>query len=223
MSLVGESLPQRFPVFPLNGALLLPGGNLPLNIFEPRYLAMVRDAMRTDRIIGMIQSREVGETHAGAGPSGQASPLYGVGCVGRITNFSEADDGRILITLSGISRFDVVEELEVDTPYRQVVAGFQRWRQDCEPEEPPAALRVRLLDVLARYFELQGIEADWRAIEEAPMIPLVISLAMICPFGPSEKQALLETQDIAGQAELLTTLMDMDVRAAAISESGVRH
>lgn len=223
MSLVGESLPQRFPVFPLNGALLLPGGNLPLNIFEPRYLAMVRDAMQTDRVIGMIQSRDPGEADIVAESPAQSSPLYGVGCVGRITNFSEADDGRILITLSGISRFDVIEELEVDTPYRQVAASFKRWRQDCEPDEPPGELRGRLLKVLERYFELQGIEADWRAIEEAPMIPLVISLAMICPFGPSEKQALLETPEVAGQAELLTTLMDMDVRAASINESGMRH
>ena len=130
---LASSLPERFPVFPLRGAMLLPGGNLPLNIFEPRYLQMVRDAMRTDRVIGMIQPKA--EAEDGAVPE-----LYGTGCVGRITNFSETDDGRFLITLTGVSRFDIAQELAVDTPYRQVVGDFARWRADLQPMSPPEAI-----------------------------------------------------------------------------------
>jgi Lon protease-like protein len=223
MSLVGESLPDRFPIFPLKGALLLPGGNLPLNIFEPRYLAMVRDAVRTDRVIGMIQPREPVPGTAKTVPDEPAPPIYDVGCAGRITNFSETDDGRILITLTGLSRFDVAQELQVTTPYRQVVGRFDRWRHDCEPEDPPPHLKGELLQVLRRYFDLQGIEADWKAIKDAPMVPLVISLAMICPFGAAEKQGLLEGPTITDQAELLIALMEMDVRAASATDSGICH
>ena len=128
---LASSLPERFPVFPLRGAMLLPGGNLPLNIFEPRYLQMVRDAMQTDRVIGMIQPKA-------EAPRAVPSPtLYATGCAGRITNFSETDDGRFLITLTGVCRFDVAEELEVATPYRQVSADFARWRAG--PAADPAA------------------------------------------------------------------------------------
>lgn len=217
MSLVGESLPDTFPIFPLPGALLLPAGNLPLNIFEPRYLAMVRDALRTHRIIGMIQPRAAEAT-------GTTAPdLYGVGCAGRITNFSETEDGRILITLTGIARFDVAEELTVTTPYRQVVGRFDRWRHDCAVENPPEGLKDDLLRVVADYFDLQGIEADWRAVKEAPLVPLVVSLAMICPFGVAEKQGLLEAATVADQARLLIALMEMEVHHQAGTESEVRH
>ena len=201
-----SSLPDRFPVFPLRGAMLLPGGNLPLNIFEPRYLQMVRDAMRTDRVIGMIQPRS--EVEDGAEPE-----LYGPGCVGRITNFSEPDDGRFLITLTGVSRFDIAEELTVATPYRQVVADFTRWRADLHPAPPPDELKAGLARVLKAYFDLHGIEADWKAIEAAPLAGLVTSLCMICPFEPGEKQALLEAADIDRQARLLIALMEMETMA----------
>ena len=127
VSELASSLPDRFPVFPLRGAMLLPGGNLPLNIFEPRYLQMVRDAMQTDRVIGMIQPKA-------DAADGRAPDLYRTGCAGRITNFSETDDGRFLITLTGVCRFDVASELEVATPYRQVTADFARWRHDLQPE-----------------------------------------------------------------------------------------
>jgi uncharacterized protein len=209
-----SSLPERFPVFPLRGAMLLPGGNLPLNIFEPRYLQLVRDAMQTDRVIGMIQPREEGPAETPA--------LFGTGCAGRITNFEETEDGRYLITLTGVCRFDVAEELEVGTPYRQVVGDFARWRQDLQQPAPPASLKVALLEALRRYFERHGIETDWAGIDAAPLAGLITSLCMICPFEPNEKQALLEAHDLTRQAKLLIALMQMDVLAEG-STSAVRH
>jgi hypothetical protein len=212
-----ESLPARFPVFPLRGALLLPGGNLPLNIFEPRYLAMVRDAMQTDRVIGMIQPKR------GNDPA-EAPELFRTGCAGRITNFEETSDGRYLITLTGACRFDVARELdETGTAYRQVVADFSRWRGDLQPAPPPSALKGPLMAALKGYFERQGIETDWDAIGVAPLTGLVTSLCMICPFEANEKQALLEAPDAARQARLLTALMQMGAVAEAATTSAARH
>ncbi|MEK0082129.1 LON peptidase substrate-binding domain-containing protein [Benzoatithermus flavus] len=215
MADLASSLPRRFPIFPLRGALLLPGGNLPLNIFEPRYLRMVRDAMQTDRVIGMIQPKTEDD------PS-PAPALYRTGCVGRISSLEETTDGRLLITLTGVCRFDVTEELEVATPYRQVEADFGRWRQDLYPALPPAELKAGLLGVLRAYFDRHGIEADWSTIDAAPLAGLVTSLCMICPFEAEEKQALLEAPDMGRQAELLIALMRME----ALAEPGgstLRH
>lgn len=210
MTVTGQSLPTRFPIFPLRGCLLLPNGNLPLNIFEPRYLQMVRDAMQTDRIIGMVQPKRDDE-------KALRPEIFKTGCAGRITNFGETEDGRYLITLTGLLRFDVAEELSVTTPYRQIIASFQRWRGDLQPLAPPASLRTRLLTVLKGYFERNRIDADWRAIEAAPIAPLVTSLAMICPFAPSERQAMLEAPTLARQGELLVALMEMEARAGSSS------
>lgn len=211
-----ESLPGRFPIFPLPGAVLLPGGNLPLNIFEPRYLQMVRDAMQTDKVIGMIQPRVPAGSGEARGSEARAPaesevapPIYGTGCAGRISSFRETEDGRFLITLTGIARFDVAEELEVATPYRQVVAAFDRWHKDLQPEPPPDTLRGDLMAALKDYFESQQIEADWDTIKGAPLAGLVTSLVMICPFEPNEKQALLEAENLNAQAELLIALMCM--------------
>jgi Lon protease-like protein len=215
VSEIASSLPGRFPVFPLRGAMLLPGGNLPLNIFEPRYLQMIRDAMQTDRVIGMIQPK--GEATDGIPPD-----LYLTGCAGKITNFSETSDGRFLITLTGVCRFDVASELAVETPYRQVVADFARWRQDLQPSPPPAELKASLAKVLRVYFDRHGIEADWSAIENAPLAGLVTSLCMICPFEPEEKQALLEAGDSGRQARLLIALMEMEALAEP-GGSSARH
>ena len=197
-----RSMPEHFPVFPLSGTVLLPRGNLPLNIFEPRYLAMIRDAMQTDQIIGMVQPRD-------DDPNDLTPELYRTGCVGHISNFQETDDGRYLVTLSGLCRFDIVEELDVTTPYRQVVADFRRWHEDLQPETPPDSLRGTLVAALRGYFDHHEIEADWKAIENAPFTGLITSLAMICPFQASEKQALLETDTLERQAKLLTALMQM--------------
>jgi Lon protease-like protein len=215
-----ESLPTRFPVFPLRGALLLPGGNLPLNIFEPRYLRMVQDALRTDRVIGMIQPRDQGAAESEPG----APELFRTGCCGRISNFAETPDGRYEIVLTGVCRFDVAEELEVDTPYRQVVGDFARWRHDLQPEPPPAGLKGTLLAALRAYFERHGIDTDWEAIDTAPFAGLVTSLCMICPFEPNEKQALLEAGDLTRQAKLLVALMQMDALAGEAGPgSAARH
>ena len=195
-----SGLPTRFPIFPLPAAILLPGGNLPLNIFEPPYLEMTRDAMRTDRVIGMVQPN--------GGPA-SCPAIFPVGCAGRITSFAETDDGRFLITLSGVCRYDVVEELAVDTVYRQVVASYERWRDDLAPPTPSDSLRPRLCSALKRYFEVYEISADWGQIQAAPLGGLVNSLAMICPFEPCEKQALLEAPDPAQRARTLIALMEM--------------
>jgi Lon protease-like protein len=198
-----ESLPVHFPIFPLAGALLLPGGNLPLNIFEPRYLAMVRDAMQTHKIIGMVQPRPEQERE-------QVPKIYDVGCVGRITHFEETDDGRFQIALTGVCRFDIVRELDCGTPYRQIQADFRRWLGDLEPSEPAIELRAGLLDALKQFLDAHELAAEWSGIEQAPLSGLVTSLAMICPFEPSEKQALLEAEDLNRQTHILTALMRMD-------------
>jgi uncharacterized protein len=209
------ALPIRFPIFPLAGAILLPGGNLPLNIFEPRYLQMTRDAMRTDRVIGMIQ------------PNGGGKPdrpdIYPIGCVGRITSFAETEDGRYLITLTGVCRFEVVEELSVGTAYRQVIASFERWQCDLEPPTPSDSLRPPLVGALRGYFDVYEINADWGQVQAAPLAGLVTSLAMICPFEPCEKQALLEAADPEQRAKVLIALLQMGALGAKDRAAGPWH
>jgi Lon protease-like protein len=203
-----DQLPTSLPIFPLTGVLLLPYGQLPLNIFEPRYLAMVDDAMRGDRLIGMVQPRD-GEASA-QGPS-----VYAVGCAGRITSYAETDDGRFLITLTGVCRFHAGEELPLKRGYRRIVPEWRAFAGDLET--PPAAEfdRDRLLQLLRGYFSAQGLSANWDAIQSAPADRLVTSLSMICPFEPSEKQALLEAGDNSARAEVMMALMEM-----AIAERG---
>lgn len=196
-------LPSRFPIFPLSGAILLPGGNLPLNIFEPRYLQMTKDVMRGDKIIGMIQP------NPSTGGSGGEGELYPVGCVGEITNFESTEDGRSLITLTGLCRFEIAEELTVATPYRQVIADFHPWQGDLETQAAPDSIRPQLVEALQRYFAVHDISVDWDQIERAPLEGLLTSLAMICPFEPSEKQALLETPDAAELGSTLVALLKM--------------
>ncbi len=193
-------LPQVIPVFPLSGVLLLPRGQLPLNIFEPRYLNMVDDAMAGDRIIGMIQPT------AGLGPLPSLSPI---GCAGRITSFNETSDGRYLITLTGVARYRIITELPTQAPYRQVRAAFEAWEGDLTA--PPAGEggldREGFLDALKAYLETRGLDIDWDTAETAPPEALVNSLAMALPFEPSEKQALLEAANLDARAEVLTALM----------------
>lgn len=197
-------LPSAVPVFPLTGALLFPRGLLPLNIFEPRYLAMVRDAMEAkgaaNRIIGMIQPRVSAE---GAPPS-----LYDVGCLGRISDYRETEDGRILIALVGVSRFRVAAELDRPTLYRQVMVDYHGFQDDRdEPEALSATARSSLEDVLRGYLDAQGLAADWDAVKNADDESLVTTLACVCPFDPPEKQALLEAETLSSRAGTLTTLM----------------
>ena len=198
-----EDLPKALRVFPLPGALLLPGGRLPLNIFEPRYLHMVRDALADDRLIGMVQP-------CGDGDEPGSAHIYQTGCVGRITAFNETDDGRYLITLSGLIRFTVQSELPMANGYRRIAPDYGRFRDDLD-EDAAEIDRSRLLDALSAYFDSNGIEGDWDAIEETPDERLVTSLAMICPFEPPEKQALLEAPTLSDRAETMTTILQMSV------------
>ncbi len=195
-------LPSAVPVFPLTGALLFPRGLLPLNIFEPRYLAMVRDVMAAkgtaNRVIGMIQSRAQGDP----------PPLFDVGCLGRITDYRETEDGRMLIALVGVSRFRIAAELDRTSPYRQVMADYHGFQTD--RDDPPAlghAARAGLEDVLRGYLDAQGLSADWDAVTNADDESLVTTLACACPFDPAEKQALLEAETLDSRAATLTALM----------------
>ncbi|MEL7490608.1 MAG: LON peptidase substrate-binding domain-containing protein [Pseudomonadota bacterium] len=199
-------LPDVMPLFPLTGALLLPGGQLPLNIFEPRYLRMVDDALAGSRMIGMIQPRD--------GAMEGATPLYGVGCAGRLTGFNETEDGRYLITLTGIRRFRLIEELSADTPYRQAEIDVSTFDGD-EEADPTAQMvdRPRLEEAMRHYLNAEGLKTDWEAVDEAPIQALVCSLAMGCPFAPNEKQALLEAQSTMERAECLIALMEMSTVA----------
>lgn len=199
-----EDLPAEFPVFPLGGALLLPQGKLPLNIFEPRYLAMVEDALASGRVIGMIQP----DPARPATPNGPA--LYRVGCLGRLSSFSETDDGRYLITLTGLLRFAISVELEQRRGYRRVRADLMTYRDDLDPSLSHAPLdRDALVGALRAYFSARGYEANWDAINEMPDDALVVTLAMVCPFEPAEKQALLEAQSQSDRAETLLALLRM--------------
>ena len=198
-------LPQLIPVFPLDGALLLPGGELPLQIFEPRYLNMVDDAMAGDRVIGMIQTRQGGDRSR---PS-----LAEVGCVGRITSYAETSDGRYLITLTGVCRFDAGEELDLRLPYRQLRANYDRYGDDLARDEQAAVgepARARFARALKKYLNRRELDIDWETAHDAPLEALVNSLCMGLPFEPAEKQAFLEAPDLAGRFEVLTTLLEID-------------
>jgi Lon protease-like protein len=201
--LKASDLPQVIPVFPLDGGLLLPHGMLPLNVFEPRYLNMVDDVMAGDRLIGMIQTRPGGDA--------ERPDLAEIGCVGRITSFSETQDGRYLITLTGVCRFRAGRELPVQTPYRQLRADFAPFEADLRSvEDEPALHRPALLEALKAYLEHRGLAVDWRMAREAPMEALVNSLAMALPFDQAEKQALLEAVTLEAREAALIALLRID-------------
>jgi Lon protease-like protein len=199
-----SDLPQLIPVFPLDGALLLPGGELPLQIFEPRYLNMVDDVMAGDRLIGMIQTR---------GGSRSNPILAHVGCVGRITSYNETSDGRYLITLTGVCRFEAGEELSLRSPYRQVRAHYDRFEADLSDDDARASepARARFASALKKYLNRRELDIDWETANEAPLEALVNSLCMGLPFEPAEKQAFLEAKDLASRFEALTMLLEIDM------------
>jgi hypothetical protein len=208
-----EELPERIPIFPLGGVLLLPRGRLPLNIFETRYLAMIRDALATpQRLIGMVQPK-IDEGH-GAGIIPGEPQLCHVGCAGRIVSFAETGDGRYLIELKGVARFAIGGEPAHQSPYRQAVANWSPYRGDFD-ETPQFIDRDKLTETLKPYFQQLGIKPDWRALEGLMDDRLVTTVAMLAPFAPQEKQALLEAADTKARAELLIGLLEMAVRANA--------
>jgi Lon protease-like protein len=210
-----DELPPVIPIFPLTGVLLLPRGRMPLNIFEPRYLAMVSDAMAYPRLIGMVQPRE------GQGDAGDP-PVYQTGCAGRITGFGELDDGRYEVTLTGVARFSIVEELPPVKGYRPVRADWSRFRGDLVPAEGGVD-RERLLAALKPYLKRHKVKTDWDAIAKTPDDRLVTSLSMVCPFAPSEKQGLLEAESLPARAHLLTALLEMAGASAGTERADVRH
>jgi Lon protease-like protein len=201
-------LPDSIPVFPLPGALLLPRARLPLNIFEPRYLAMLDDTLKTQhRLIGMIQPVVM--------PEGRSSGrLHHIGCAGRVTSFQETEDGRYLITLSGASRFRLLEVQEGFTPYLRARVDWSSFQRDLGRTERDEAFdRPAFLDVLARYFETAQLSSDWDSLKQAEPELLINSLSMLCPFDPEEKQALLEAPSLATRRETLVTLMEFALRS----------
>jgi Lon protease-like protein len=207
-----EQLPETLPIFPLSGVLLLPGGKLPLNIFEPRYLAMIFDSLAGHRMIGMVQPVQPGG-YAGDGlPAADGKPkVHKVGCAGRIVSFSETDDGRLLLALSGVCRFEIGRELELaQGGYRRVSSIFSPYRADLEQADELVELdRERLMAALATFFRSRKLSTDWDAVKQAADHNLVTSLSMVLPFGPAEKQALLESADTSARAKLLITCLEM--------------
>jgi Lon protease-like protein len=200
-------MPGVIPVFPLPGALLLPRGQMPLNIFEPRYLAMVDDALRDGhRLIGMIQPDVA---HAGVADKPQ---LYKIGCAGRITQFAESGDGRYLIELTGVARFRVEEELKVATSYRQCRVTYAPFADDFTARKGENAVDRRgLLAALTEFLKANDLKADWEGIEKAPNEALVNALSMMSPYGTAEKQALLEAPDLKTRAEILITITEIEL------------
>lgn len=199
-------LPDTIAIFPLAGALLLPRSRLPLHIFEPRYLQMVEDALKTDaRIIGMVQPNAI--------PGREGHGLHTIGCAGRITQFSETEDGRYMITLGGVSRFRVLREVEGFSPYRKCDVKWDGFERDLGNEEAdPGFTRKPFLNLLGRYFETRGLSADWDTLKEADDELLINSLSMMLDFDGEEKQALLEAPSLETRRETLVTLIEFSMR-----------
>ncbi|SFR56493.1 hypothetical protein SAMN04488005_2931 [Yoonia tamlensis] len=193
-------LPAVVPVFPLPGALLLPRARLPLQVFEPRYLAMLEDVLKTPhRLIGMVQPFARAD---------DSSRLHAIGCAGRVTAFSETDDGRYMITLTGVSRFRITQEVEGFTPYRRCDVNWAGFDSDFgAAEKDPAFDRAPFLKMLGRFLDDKGLSTDWDSLGEAEDELLINSLAMLCPFAPEDKQALLEAPSLRARRETLTTLI----------------
>jgi len=208
-------LPEVIPVFPLPGALLLPRARLPLNIFEPRYLAMLDDVLRSDhRLIGMVQPYE------GVEPQPK---LHVIGCAGRVTSLSETEDGRYLIALTGVSRFRIGGELDGFTPYRRIRAEWADFAADLGSTEVGAGFdREEFLAVLRRYFQAVRLSSDWDSLSDAEPELLVNSLAMMCPFSVEEKQALLEAPRLTDRVETLTALMQFAIASGGEDDNKVQ-
>ena len=212
-----RQLPREVPIFPLSGAVLLPRAHLPLHIFEPRYLAMKEDAAAGNGIIGMIQPRQPERQEPDDAPE-----IYDAGCLGRIVETQRNEDGRMLVTLLGLCRFDVVDELPPARLYRRVTADYARFVGDLDEPGEGAFDRERLLSGLNAYFAARGVGGDWDRSEEAADELLIAAMTMICPFAPSEKQALLECPNLNDRAQMLTTLVEMSV-ASTFGTSAEQH
>ena len=205
-----DDLPQTLSVFPLRGAILLPRASLTVNVFEPRYLALLDDALATDRLIGIVQPTDAAAD--GESPPGKDFPLRQVGCVGRITSFTEGDDGHYMITLVGVARFALEQEVKTDEPFRRLSVGFGNYSADFHSGEGEEDVdRPRLLATLRSYLEANNLSADWDGINRASNERLVNTLSILSPYGPEEKQALLEAPNLKERAEALVALAEMEL------------
>jgi Lon protease-like protein len=202
-----SDLPAVVPVFPIAGALLLPGGRLPLTVFEPRYIALTDDALGLGRLFGLVQPAEA----AGGGP---AAGLFRVGCLARITSFAETGDGRYLVTTHGVCRFKVAGEAEGRAGYRRLAVDYRAYSADLDESPSPLLIdRDRLLSSVRAYFADHGISVNWAVLDEASDVTVVTTLAMTCPFSPEEKQALLEVDGVAERAAMMTAMIEMALLA----------
>lgn len=211
-------LPQTLAIFPLEGALLLPHGQLPLHIFEPRYRNMIEEALGNSRMLGMIQPRVAQQN-----PVPDQADIFETGCAGRIVSFAETDDGRFMITLKGVCRFKVNRELPLFRGFRRIIPDYLAFRNDLEPASDEGIDRGRLLSAARAFLMLKNIACDWQAAETASTQALVTSLAMSCPFEPEEKQALLECNDLTGRCQLLISLFEMAMLTADGPPPSTRH
>jgi len=203
-----DELPQTLRLFPLAGALLLPRGELPLNIFEPRYLAMIDATLASDRLVGMVQP-------ALRPSSDSKTPLCEIGCAGRLTRLAETGDGRYLITLCGVGRFRILAEIDNDEPFRSAKVDFTCFARDLEAGAGESAVnRTRMIEMLRSFASSSRLEVDWTSIDAAPTETLVNALAMMSPFGAREKQSLLEAEDLKTRAEILIALAQFDIAQA---------
>ena len=210
-------LPPRIPIFPLRGAILLPRATLPLNVFEPRYLEMLDDVMAGDRLIGIIQPAVDDTVEYEESPRSPVE-LRNVGCVGRVTSYQEVDHARRMITLTGVTRYDVLDEAVIDLPYRVMSVSYDRYASDLsEGLGEEQVDRTNLLRVLRSYLDANRLEADWSAIQRASSEFLINALCVMCPYGPEEKQALLEAQDLRRRADVLVALAEMELASSGNS------
>jgi Lon protease-like protein len=202
-----DDLPKSVPVFPLSGALLLPFSHRPLNVFEPRYIEMVDAALRGDRLIGLIQPEDIEEES----PRGR-SPLQSIGCLGRLTHFEESGDGRYFIILEGVTRFRLVQELTVMTPYRQGLISADEFSNDFERDFGEERVdRTRFVKMMRDYAEFANIELNWEEIEQTGTADLVNFCCMVGPYGPAEKQVLLEAKTLEQRAETLIAMTEYEI------------
>ena len=213
------------PLFPLRGAILLPRATLPLNVFEPRYLLMLDDVMAGDRLIGIIQPATVEDSEDVESPIGRSVSLRNIGCVGRVTTYQEVENGRLVITLTGVARYDVIDEASTDKPtaekpYRLASVSYDRFAMDLKEGLGEEQVdRTNLLRVLRSYLDANKLEADWAAIQRASSEFLINALCVMCPYGPEEKQALLEAEDLKSRAEVLVALAEMELASSSGSGS----
>lgn len=211
-------LPSRIPLFPLRGAILLPRATLPLNVFEPRYLAMLDDVMSGARVIGVVQPDHVDRDDKQESPLGKSSALKRVGCAGRVTAYQELDDGRLVITLTGIARYEIIDEAVTAKPYRVATVTYDRFAQDFSSGLGEEQVdRDNLLRVLRSYLEHNNLKADWPSIQRASSEFLINALCVMSPYGPEEKQALLEANDLKARADVLVALAEMELASGGTS------